>query len=67
MFRVLTDILQLESFTEDQGQPAVRPVRNSRSLASLCMPGLRTRLLRQLLDSLVRVSRQVGWGARRLL
>ena len=34
-------MLQLEPFTEDQGRPAVRPVRASRSSASLRFPGLR--------------------------
>ena len=60
-------MLQLEPFTEDQGRPAVRPVRASRSSASLRIPGFRTRRLARMSDSLVRVSRRVGWGARRPL
>ena len=54
-------MLQLEPFIEDQGQPAVRPVRASRSSASLRIPGLGTRQLARMSDSLVRVSRRVGW------
>lgn len=48
-------MLQLEPFTEDQGRPAVRPVRASRSSASLRIPGFRTRRLARMSDSLVRV------------
>ncbi|KAJ4731117.1 Protein TAR1 [Rhynchospora pubera] len=54
-------MLQLEPFTEDRGRPAVI----TRSSASLRLPGLRTRRLARMSDSLVRVSRRVGWGARR--
>ncbi|CAL9140312.1 unnamed protein product [Musa hybrid cultivar] len=39
------------------------PREGSRPLASLCLPGFRTRRLARMSDSLVRVSRQVGWGA----
>ncbi|CAL9118597.1 unnamed protein product, partial [Musa acuminata var. zebrina] len=39
------------------------PREGSRPLASLCLPGFRTRRLARMLDSLVRVSRWVGWGA----
>jgi len=66
-FRVPTGVLQLEPFTEDQGRPAVRPVRASRSSASLRIPGFRTRRLARMSDYLVRVTRRVGWGARRPL
>ena len=54
-------MLQLEPFTEDQGRPAVI----TRSSASLRLPGFRTRRLARMSDSLVRVSRRVGWGAHR--
>lgn len=54
-------MLQLEPFTEDQGRPAVRPVRASRSSASLRIPGFRTRRLARMSDSLVRVSRRVAY------
>ena len=54
-------MLQLEPFTEDQGRPAVI----TRSSASLRLPGFSTRRLARMSDSLVRVSRRVGWGARR--
>ncbi len=53
-------MLQLEPFTEDQGRPAVI----TRSSASLRLPGFSTRRLARMSDSLVRVSRRVGWGAR---
>src|SRR6185436_14316755 len=62
-----TGRLQPAPITKDQGRPAVRPVRASRSSASLRFPGLRTRQLARMSDSLVRVSRRVGWGARRPL
>jgi len=52
-------MLQLEPFTEGQGRPAVI----ARSSASLRLPGFRTRRLARMSDSLVRVSRRVGWGA----
>ncbi|CAL9176752.1 unnamed protein product [Musa hybrid cultivar] len=39
------------------------PREGSRPLASLCLPGFRTRRLARMSDSLVRVSRRVGWGA----
>jgi hypothetical protein len=39
IFRVPTGVLQLEPFTEDQGRPAVRPVRASCSSASLRISG----------------------------
>ncbi|CAL9118615.1 unnamed protein product [Musa acuminata var. zebrina] len=39
------------------------PRESSRPLASLCLPGFRTRRLARMSDSLVRVSRRVGWGA----
>lgn len=39
----------------------------SRSSASLRFPGFATRQLARMSDSLVRVSRRVGWGARRPL
>lgn len=39
----------------------------SRSSASLRFPGFETRQLARMSDSLVRVSRRVGWGARRPL
>src|SRR5674476_1518544 len=54
-------MLQLEPFTEDQGRPAVI----TRSSASLRLPGFSTRRLARMSDSLVRVSRRVGWGAHR--
>ncbi|KAF3320320.1 hypothetical protein FCM35_KLT22060 [Carex littledalei] len=54
-------MLQLEPFTEDRGRPAVI----TRSSASLRLPGFSTRRLARMSDSLVRVSRRVGWGARR--
>ena len=54
-------MLQLEPFTKDQGRPAVRPVRASRSSASLRFPGLRTRQLARMSDSLVRVSRRADY------
>ena len=54
-------MLQLEPFTEDQGRPAVI----TRSSASLRLTGFSTRRLARMSDSLVRVSRRVGWGARR--
>ena len=38
-------------------------MRASRSSASLRIPGFRTRRLARMSDSLVRVSRRVGWGA----
>jgi hypothetical protein len=41
------------------------PQGGSRPLASLCLPGFRTRRLARMSDSLVRVSRRVEWGARR--
>jgi hypothetical protein len=50
--RVLIGMLQLKPLTEDQGQPAVCPVRNSRSSASLCILGFKTRLLTLMSDSL---------------
>ena len=53
--------------TKDQGRPAVQPVKASRSSASLRISGFRTRRLARMSDSLVRVSRRVGWGARRPL
>src|ERR1041385_4691950 len=67
IFRVPTGVLELEPFTEDQGRPAVRPVKASRSSASLRIPGFKTRRLARMSDSLVRVSSRVGWGARRPL
>ncbi|CAL9141300.1 unnamed protein product [Musa hybrid cultivar] len=39
------------------------PREGSRPLASLCLPSFRTRRLARMSDSLVRVSRRVGWGA----
>ncbi|CAL9161029.1 unnamed protein product [Musa hybrid cultivar] len=39
------------------------PREGSRPLAFLCLPGFRTRRLARMSDSLVRVSRRVGWGA----
>src|SRR5512140_1989633 len=54
-------MLRLEPFTKDRGRPAVI----TRSLASLRLPGFSTRRLARMSDSLVRVSRRVGWGARR--
>ncbi|CAL9143975.1 unnamed protein product, partial [Musa hybrid cultivar] len=39
------------------------PSRGFPPLASLCLPGFRTRRLARMSDSLVRVSRRVGWGA----
>ena len=42
-------------------------MRASRSSASFRFPGFRTRQLARMSDSLVRVSRRVGWGARRPL
>ncbi|CAL9141502.1 unnamed protein product [Musa hybrid cultivar] len=39
------------------------PREGSRPLASLCLPGFRTRRLARMSDSLVRVSRRVGLGA----
>ncbi|CAL9196500.1 unnamed protein product, partial [Musa hybrid cultivar] len=39
------------------------PREGSRPLASLCLSGFRTRRLARMSDSLVRVSRRVGWGA----
>ena len=54
-------MLQLEPFTEDRGRPAVI----TRSSASLRLPGFSTRRLARMSDSLVRVSRRVGWGAHR--
>ena len=47
--------------------PAVRPVRASRSSASLRILGFRTHRLTRMSDYLVRVSRRVRWGARRPL
>ncbi|CAL9097876.1 unnamed protein product, partial [Musa textilis] len=40
------------------------PREGSRPSASLCLPGFRTHRLARMSDSLVRVSRRVGWGAR---
>ena len=62
-------MLQLEPFTEDLGRPTVRPPLKGRGVEARahhfpCAFWVsHTHRLARISDSLVRVSRRVGWGA----
>lgn len=58
-------MLTLEPFTEDHGRSMVHPHEEGSHLSvSLRLNGFATHRLAHMLDSLVRVSRRVGWKAR---